>query len=650
MTDTAHDAAVALKKRHLLEALGAAAGLLQAQRFQEGAQVARAILEAHPGQPEALHVLGLCARGRGDLGEAGEYLLQAVRTQQRHAPYHASLGLVFLEQGLLQEAERALGVALQLDAHLVAARYNRANLYLQTGRRRQAIEEFEAVLAADDTNAGAHHNLALALMGTGAREQAQEHLHKACLHAPNSATPWQTQARWDADEGRLLAALEALDHALENQPEVGEPYLLRAQIQQALGRFDTAEEDLRIFIEMNPRDPFLAAQALQGLPVGASFPDADWLHYAELWREKHALPQLRQQGSAGPSPAVAGSEPGSGLRLRLAFLAVSGNGPAGWLPPLLQALLTRDVDVDLWCARPPESVPPGLRVHALDRRDPTEIAERLREPQYDALIQIGGLQTPELLLAALHRPAPRVLVWASHPRLGFPEIDFWLEHDADPGTPERFLERTLQVPAGAWPDAGAVTTPLSAAASGLLVAPEAPATLNPHRLALLHRLARHSGRTVVLSHPDFELDDICEALRVRWEALGPDSKVVLGGHPGAASLWIATGMEAPDAGLRNALANGIPVLPLNPLGDPLARAAWAHLWARCPEVLGVPGYAAPEAAQGQWADAVGAWLDDDAKWSAVSETARAPAGPSLVQGLANHLLETLAARAQPAAG
>jgi tetratricopeptide (TPR) repeat protein len=627
----------ALRARKLLEALSAAAAMLQQQHVTEAEGIARAVLEAHPGQPEALHLLGLGARARGDLDEAGEYILQAVRSQPRHAPYHASLGLVFLEQRAWTEAERALDLALRLDPELVHARYNRANLYLQTGRGNLAVSELDAVLEVDAGNAGAHHNLASALLQLGERERAREHLREACRLAPAASTPWQSLARAEAEDGHLQAALEALESALENNAGAGEPHLFRGQILQTLGRFEDAEEAFRIFLEMRPRDPFLASQALQAMDLGDGFPETDWLGYAELWREQHVLPLLRRTGNAA-TPTNTAPAPGRS-RPRIAFLSVSGEGPSGWLPDLLRACHAAGADVHLWCVHPPRSIPEGVEVHRLETGDPAQIAGVLRESHPDAMVQVGGLAAPELLVAALLRPAPRIVVWASHPRLGFPEIDFRFTTANVPDG--RLTERPLLVPAGAWPAGTSPATAPTADVTGAIIVPSPPATLSPWRLSLLHALVGASGRPIVLLHPDFELAEIRLALAERWHALGRVAEPLFQRNPTSAALLVEAGPAAPDSGSLAALARGIPVLSLHPHHDPVARAAWAHLWAGAPEVIAVPPEAAATDTVATWSDGIARMLADPVRWGQLSQTAREPGQPLISDLLAARLLEML---------
>lgn len=641
MTDSDRNASPADPKRLLREKLASAGALLQRQEIAAAEHLARDILEAYAGHPQALQILGLGARARGQLNEAAEYLLQAVRSAPKQAQLHANLGLILLEQGAFQEAERALDIALHLDATLHSVHYNRGNLYLQTGRASAAAREYEAVLMAEPSNAGAHANLALIFEGSGDRSRARQHLNEAARLAPTASTPWQSLARLAAGEGRLQEALAALDTALERNPEVGEPLLLRGQILQTLGRFDAGEEAFRTFLEMRPRDAFLASQALQPLRLADEFSESDWLHHTSDWRQQHfvGLAPLRE-----PENPLEAREKDQPPLARIAFLSVAGDGPARLLPDIMAALEAQGVATSLWCSRPPQSLnSTETRIQRLDTRDPRRIAGNILAEFPDLLIQCGGLAAPELLLAALMRPAARVAVWASHPRLGYPEIDDWFVPPLldGPSGDKRLSERPLPLPAGSLRPLGSETRTARPDADAPVVVPSAPAAISPHRLALLHQLTSVSGRPLILTHPDFELEEIHSALIARWQDLGTAAAPVVDRNPAAAAILIDTS-ATPDEGTLAQFTSGIPLLLLHPDADPAVSAACRHLWATLPETMEIPApRASPEVVPG-WARRIASVLANREQWESLSRNASQTEPPLLANRIAETLLATMA--------
>ena len=626
------------------QGLAIATHFLRKQRLGEAEHALRVIMESFPGHPEALHLLGLCARERGDLAESAEYLLQAVRARPQHALYHASMGMVLLEQGAMAEAERALDLTLKLDPGLLPARYNRANLYLQTGRAAQAAQEYGAIIGIDPDHSGAQHNLAVARLRLGDRDAARRHLDRALTLAPSASTPWQTLAQLEAGEGHLQAALDALDQALQARTDVGEPHLSRGQILQTLGQFDEAEQAFRRFLAMQPRDAFLAAQALQALQLGDGMAESEWLDLAAQWRSRHSPHGVNAGEEPEPRPSAHHAP-------RVAVLTVSGGGPAGWLPDLLRALRAHRAEVHLWCVDQPVQLPEGVAVQALATRDPRRIAGDVGAINPDLLLQVGGLAAPELLLAALHRPAARVMVWGSLPRLGFPELDSRLAAHRDE-TSNRLSEQALTIPQGGWPrqETGG-QAPFTASPSGALLVLTAPATLSPHRLALVHAVAAAADRPPAFVHTDFALAEIREALERRWESIGPaprplfdrDSVTEMG-----AAVMLDPGVTAPDAESRACWARGVPFLLLHPYTDPVAQAMMMHLWEADPEARDVPAPGALPEAIFSWAGAVSRCLRDPERWAALSESMRDPGGPSALEGLADRLIALL--HPSPASG
>lgn len=623
---------------HIDAALVAAAACLQNDRIADAEAIARSLLDQQPGLPEALQILALAARTHGDLGAAGEYLLQAIRTTPNVATYHANLGTVFLEQGQTAEAERALQIALQLDPEQHSARYNRGNLYLQTGRPRLAESDFRAVLSADPTNAGAHHNLALILEQRGALAEAREHLQESIRLAPKASVCLQSLARIEAAEGQLRASLASLDQALNVNPAVGEPQLARGQTLQALGQFEAAQQAFRAFLRMGPRDPFLASQALQSLRLADdSLSEAEWREHAIAWRHLFRS-QAVLTAAEDADPQAQGSRP------RIAVLSISGTGPSGLLQALIEALDTAGGEVHLWCVDPPGRLADGVTVHRFTSPNPREIAESVRALRPGLLLQVGGLEAPELLGATLACPVKRVAIWATHPRLDFPEIELWLDGplsavaSGDGPRPEQ----PLLVPEGAWPanNHNDTDTPVGRFLAPIVV-PSSPATLTPHVTALLSTLAAVSEHDVVMTHPDFELTEIRTALLDRWRAMGLGSEPKFAQKPPQASLVImADRASAPYASLAP-LSKGLPVLLVPRNADPAEQAACSHLWTEFPEIRCIPQVSDRPEALSSWASHIGTFLADEAAWERVSCRAKAPPPPTIADALAARILAHL---------
>ena len=78
--------------------------LARSGELTDAAGICVKILQAVPGQPQALHLLGMAALQKGHPGEAVELLRRAVRSDPHFAVASNDLGNLLAQQGRLAEA------------------------------------------------------------------------------------------------------------------------------------------------------------------------------------------------------------------------------------------------------------------------------------------------------------------------------------------------------------------------------------------------------------------------------------------------------------------------------------------------------------------------------------------------------------------
>ena len=88
------------------EALALALQHHQAGQLQQAETIYRQILEADPGNADAMHLLGVIAHQVGQHDLAIQYINEAIRIQPFQAAYHSNLGTVY--QALGRQAEAGL--------------------------------------------------------------------------------------------------------------------------------------------------------------------------------------------------------------------------------------------------------------------------------------------------------------------------------------------------------------------------------------------------------------------------------------------------------------------------------------------------------------------------------------------------------------
>lgn len=217
----------------LAEALQRAVGLMQAGRQAEGAALCRRVLEAVPGQPDALHLLAMAARDGGDAEGAERLFRQALSGAPRQPDILVNFGNFLAAQGRVQEARSRFTKAVKSHPQHTAAWYHLGLLGLQTGDLRDA------------------RRCAL----------------KVTDMAPSQASGWELLAAVQQKAGDTAGAARTCRRGLERIPEA-------PRLQYALGQL------LRQDCEFEPAARAYEAAVAQGLVT----PDV-FRNLAEAWLE-----------------------------------------------------------------------------------------------------------------------------------------------------------------------------------------------------------------------------------------------------------------------------------------------------------------------------------------------------------------------------
>ena len=177
---------------------------------------AKAILEAVPGHPEALLLLGQALRAQGDLTGALATLEPLARLQPRWAAAHLELGLARARAGRSRDAVSALDQAVALKPDLAEA-------WLALSEQRRVL-------------------------GDSRGAEAAEARHIAC-----SVNDPQLMAAGAAlVAGRLAEAEQALRDILKVRPDEVAALRMLAEIATRLGRYEDAETLLVRCLDLAP--------------------------------------------------------------------------------------------------------------------------------------------------------------------------------------------------------------------------------------------------------------------------------------------------------------------------------------------------------------------------------------------------------------
>ncbi len=172
------------------------------------------------------------------LGGCATVKPQASVDQRRAAEINAELGINYLHQNELDQAQRALDRALQFDPRLALAHLGMASLRERQGAPDAAMEHYRRALALDSGNPYVQTNLGDLLCRQGQFDQGQALLARAIANRSYSAREVALVAAGacDARMGRVDRAEARLREALAIDPEYPEALYELALLTYADGR------------------------------------------------------------------------------------------------------------------------------------------------------------------------------------------------------------------------------------------------------------------------------------------------------------------------------------------------------------------------------------------------------------------------------
>ena len=198
--------------------------------------ICRYLLEANPGDPEALQLLAELCFAQGRPAEALDAYDQILRDKPLDADALYNRGVVLSALGRHQDALASFDRALARRPRDVAALINRGNALQSLARFADALEAFDAVLRIAPGNADARYNRGNALLAMGRHEEAVAAFDAAIALRPEQAEGLLNRGIALAALGRHAEALEAYRAVLALDPRRAEAHYNAGNALRALER------------------------------------------------------------------------------------------------------------------------------------------------------------------------------------------------------------------------------------------------------------------------------------------------------------------------------------------------------------------------------------------------------------------------------
>lgn len=242
-----------LKKISALIAQGVS--LQREGRAGEAESIYREVLALNPGDPDALHLLGVITRDAGKPEAALALFRQAIALMPREANFHNNLGMAYRQLGQLELALGAYEQALQIDPRHVEALNNLGTSCQALGKSGRAISAFERAIALQPDFAEAHFNLGNALQASGENEVALAAYRRALECRPGFVDALCNCGTCLYALDRIEEAMGCFEQAITIRADFQPGYMNIGLIALAKGLADQALPFLQYAHELDPQHP-----------------------------------------------------------------------------------------------------------------------------------------------------------------------------------------------------------------------------------------------------------------------------------------------------------------------------------------------------------------------------------------------------------
>ncbi len=351
-------------------------------RLEEAANIYRQVLAQHPQNFDATQLLGVVALQQGQYQLAQRMIGAAISISPHDPAAIGNLGVSYMSDGRVAAALEWFLVALKLQPDSVDALLNVGTALQKLGRLSQAIPVLQKAFARDPNHFEVCMRLGECLSTTGEAREAADAFESATLAEPTDPAAWsslaaaweslgkQTQARECFDRARKLGHVPGpvgaplAENSLSSQPSA---HVLRQSAYALIsnGLHADAVEQLRRALEIEPMSLttrlVLAIAQLQSIYETSSAITASREQFAasiaeiSAWYQQHAAEIAEPYQATGVvQPFALPYQPFNNRELLVAYGKLCGT--------LMATLPSKSPEhADLNAARP-HSSPPGTRI------------------------------------------------------------------------------------------------------------------------------------------------------------------------------------------------------------------------------------------------------------------------------------------------
>jgi len=459
----------------------------RAGRLAEAEAIYREILAENPQDADALNLLGVIARQRGNLPAAIDLISQAVRLRPdfadahgnlasvlkdagqpdaaadlyrrtiqlnpNYAKAHHGLGDVLAGNGQLDEAIDSYRRAVQIKPDFIDAHYGLAYALLRNGDTAAAVDSYRRVIQLNPGDADAHNNLGIALKTLGRIAEAIESYRESLRLKPNSAVVHYNLGNAQRMIGQLDNAAESYQRAIQLKPDYADAYTNMGVVLAEQGRLDESIAHCRVALKLKPDNPVHPSNLLFAL---YHHPDTD---ARQLLMETRQWARLQISDIPSYSPPIV---PMGGRRLKIGYLSpfLGMCADAHFIFPLLSHHDRKHFEIFCYShSIRDDELTERMRSfcdHWLDMRSlgTKQAVERIRGDELDILV-VMSRPADDCQMIMAHRIAPVQITWLTFASCtsGLETVDYRISDPYldPPGMDESvYAEKTVRLPETAW--------------------------------------------------------------------------------------------------------------------------------------------------------------------------------------------------------
>jgi predicted TPR repeat methyltransferase len=182
------------------------------------------VLELHPDQADALHLLGLISYQSGESESALRLVARASTSDPNNPIFHISRGDILQALGRLPGAVEAYREGLALDPELPEGYNNCGNALHAQRKFDEAATFYQHAIAIKPDYSAAHNNLGNVRRDQGLIEESIASFETALRFTPDYATVHNNLGNALRDAGRIEEAISSHRRALTLEPDFAEAY------------------------------------------------------------------------------------------------------------------------------------------------------------------------------------------------------------------------------------------------------------------------------------------------------------------------------------------------------------------------------------------------------------------------------------------